>query len=52
MEPLVYWDEEEEVLDIEPGWELANSTVKGAVRADILGEDGPTGGHVWVVQNA
>ena len=52
MEPLVYWDEEEEVLDIEPGWELANSTVKGAVRADILGGDGPTGDHVWVVQNA
>ena len=51
MEPLVYWDEEEEVLDIEPGWELANSTVKGAVLADILGGDGPTGGHVWVVQN-
>lgn len=51
MEPLVYWDEEEEVLDVEPGWELSNNPVKGAVMADILGEDGPTGSRVWVVQN-
>ena len=51
MEPLVYWDEEEEVLDLEPGWELSNNTVEGAVLADVLGEDGPTGNRVWVVQN-